>query len=71
MTLAVDIIDGWGFSNEVHRELLPKKSKVMLYFPFTVKAMYITNKMEQFSFKSGRGMWVVKLIKEDWLIVLQ
>ena len=49
-------VDGWGLSNEAYLELLPKKSKVMLYLPFTVKAMYITNKMEQFSFKSGRGM---------------
>ena len=32
--LAIDTIDGRGLSNEAHRELLPKKSKVMLYFPF-------------------------------------
>ena len=30
-TLAVDIIDGWGLSNEARHELLPKKSKVTLY----------------------------------------
>ena len=30
MTLAIDIIDGRGLSNKVRRELLPKKSKVML-----------------------------------------
>ena len=29
---------------------------------FTVKAMYITNKMEHFSFKSGCAMLVAKLI---------
>ena len=28
MALAIDTIDGQGLSNEVHRELLPKKSKV-------------------------------------------
>ena len=33
--------------------------------------LYITSKMERFSFKSGRAMQVAKLIKEDWPIVLQ
>ena len=32
--------------------------------------LYITNKMEHFSFKSGRAMQVAKLIKEDWPIVI-
>ena len=32
--------------------------------------LYITNKAEHFSFKSRRPMQVVKLIKEDWPIVL-
>ena len=31
MALAIDTVDGRGFSNEVRRVLLPKKSKVMLY----------------------------------------
>ena len=31
MALAIDIIDGRGLSNEARRELLLKKSKVMLY----------------------------------------
>ena len=31
MTFAVDITDGCGLSNKVHRWLLAKKSKVMLY----------------------------------------
>ena len=34
MTLYVDITDGCGFSNEKCHEFLPKKSKVILYFPF-------------------------------------
>ena len=73
MALAIDTIDGQGLSNAVHRELLPKKSKVMLYLPFILvfNQLYITNKMEHFSFKSGRAMWVAKLIEEDWPIVLQ
>ena len=33
--------------------------------------LYITNKTEHFSFKSGRALQVAKLIKEDWPIVLQ
>ena len=28
--------------------------------------LYVTNKTERFSLKSGRTMWVAKLIKEDW-----
>ena len=32
--------------------------------------LYIPNKMEHFSFKSGRAMWVAKRIK-DWPIVIQ
>ena len=31
MTLAGDITDGRGISNKMHREFLPKESKVMLY----------------------------------------
>ena len=29
--------------------------------------LYITNRMEHFSFKCGHAMQVAKLIKEDWL----
>ena len=38
MTLAVDITDGCGLSNEPYRELLPKQ-RVVLYLPF-IKAVY-------------------------------
>ena len=34
MAFAIDTIDGRGLSNEARCELLPKKSKVMLYLPF-------------------------------------
>ena len=48
--------------------------KVMLFaVHFTVKdvyQLYITTKVKRFSFKSGHVMWVVKLIKEYWPIVL-
>ena len=72
MALAIDTIDGRGLSNEARHELLPRKSKVMLYLPFISQfnQLYITNKTECFSFKSGHAMWVAKLIK-DWPIVLQ
>ena len=33
MALAIDA-DGWDLSNEVRRQLLANKSKVMLYLPF-------------------------------------
>ena len=53
MAFAINIIDGWGLSNKVHCELLP------------FNQLYIINKAECFSFKSGGAMRVVKLIKED------
>ena len=33
MPLAIVTIDGWGLSNKARCELLPKKSKVILYLP--------------------------------------
>ena len=69
MALVIDITDGRSLSNKVCRELLLKKSKVMLSFSFSSN-LYITNKTEHFSFESGHDMWVSKLLK-DWLIVLQ
>ena len=70
MALAIDTIDGRGLSYEAHRELLPKNSKVMLYLLFITRSnpfnqLYITNKTERFSFKSGRVVWVAELIKKD------
>ena len=46
MTLAVDITDRHGLSNEAHRELLPKKNNSISTIHHTVKAfiqLYITN----------------------------
>ena len=44
----------------------------MVYLSFIAfKQLYITNKTERFSFKSGRVLQVAKLIKEDWPMVLQ
>ena len=69
MALAINKIDGRGLSNEVRCELLPK-SKVILYLPFITRQkpfnqLYITNKTQHFSFKSGRAMRAAKLIKQD------
>ena len=33
--------------------------------------LYVTNKTECFNFKSGCVIWVVKHLKQDWLIVLR
>ena len=75
MTLAIDLIDGHGLSYEVRRELLPKRNKEILCYPIMSQhlciQLYITNKMECFSSKSRRAIWVAKLIKEYWSIVLQ
>ena len=60
MGLDIDIVNGHGQSNETRHEFLPKKTKVMLYWPF-IKALYqlySTNKMEHFSFKSGHAIRV-------------
>ena len=71
MALAIDTIDGRGLSNEARHEL----QDAVFVVHFTVKGiysqLYITNKTECFSFKSGHAVRVVKLIKEDWPIVLQ
>ena len=68
MALAIDTIDGRGRSNEAHRQLLPK-NKVTLYLLFIIHGKS-TNKMQRFSFKSGRAVRVAKLTKQDWPIVL-
>ena len=70
MALAMDA-DGWGLSNEMRCKLLANKSKVcnaVFAIYFTLKLfnqLYITNKMEHFSFKSERVMRVGKFIKEN------
>ena len=72
MALAIEIVLMGGALVEAHHELLPKKSKVMLYllFSFTVKPFNQLYKMEFFSFNSGHAVRVGKFIKEDWSIVL-
>ena len=60
MALAVDVIDRCGPSNEMRRQLQPKKTNPS--FP--------TNKTKRFSFKSGCVIQVAKHLKEDWFTVL-
>ena len=40
MTLAVDTTDGRDLSNEVHLELLPKKSNAAFVIHYTAKGVY-------------------------------
>ena len=60
IALVVDVIDRRGPSNEIRRQLQPKKTKVRLYYPLTwyQKIFYppfITNKTKHFSFKVSRS----------------
>ena len=72
MTLAVDITDGRGLSNEALHELLPKKRKVMLYLQFITRtSCTLLTRWSTSVLKSGRAMRVARLIKEDWPIVLR
>ena len=70
MTLAVDITDGHGLSNKVCRELLAKKGKVILYC-FSCHNKTNCTLLRWSTFKSDHAVQIAKLIKEDWLIVLQ
>ena len=65
MALAIDIIDGRGLSNEAVEE---EEGNAVLLF----NQLYITNKMEHFSFKSGCVVHVVKLtVQLDSKLALQ
>ena len=60
VTFAIDIIYH-TYSNEAHCEFLPARYNAVLAILLQQKAfnqLYITNKMERFSFKSGRTMRV-------------
>ena len=64
-----------GLSNKAHSEFLLREQGnivfIIIKWSKMFNQLYITNKTERFSFKSGHAMRVAKLIKEDWLIVLQ
>ena len=76
MTLAINITDEHGLSNETCRELLPRKSKV-------INAVLANHKIQLtsctllrrwstcFSFKSWCALRVVKAYKRRLAIVLQ
>ena len=65
MALAINIMHGRGPSDEMYPQLQPKKTKIR-YLTLQQKALcvlYITKKMEHFSFISGcvvRGQSVLK-----------
>ena len=75
MTLAVDITDGHSLSNESDHQLLPKKSKVMLYLPslhsrrHLFSCTLLTRRRASVLKVRRHAVWVAKLIKEDWLSV--
>ena len=64
MALAVDAINRHGPSNEMRHQLQPKKTKVRLHKPFIhialkdVLPVFVANKTECFSFKSGCAIGV-------------
>ena len=70
MVLAIDIMHGHGLS-----PVRTKKTKAVLVVNAVkgnlLYALYIANKTECFSFKSGCVIWVAKCLKEDWFTVLQ
>ena len=74
MVLAVDVTDRHGSSDEMHRQLQPKKTKVGLLLPFiylqkTFYPPFITNKTEHVSFKGECLVGVAKHLKGDWFMV--
>ena len=61
MVAIVGIISRCNLRNEVRCRNQPNKSKLALYKPLLhfyshLKQLYISNKMEQFSYKGGRGV---------------
>ena len=72
MTLAVDLTDGRGISNETRHELLLKKSCIyhLLHSKWQLSSCTLLTRQSALVLKSGHAMQVVKLIKEDWPMVL-
>ena len=70
MALGIDTVDGCGLSNKGCCELLSKRT---IAAHFTVRDVLPAVLYEQdgaLSYKSGRAIRAVKLIKEDWYILL-
>ena len=74
MVLAVDIMHGCGPSNKMYPLAVTAKERIssmsLMYQQKALYTLYITNKTEHFSFKSGYVERVVKHLKKDWFIVL-
>ena len=74
MALAIDILHGRGSSKEMRLQLQPDKPKVMLCIIRQQKVLYtlfITNKMDHFSFKSGRVIHEANSLKRLAHIVMK
>ena len=75
MTLAVNIMCGRGPNNKNVSPVTAKETKVRLDWLIiwqlkALDALYINNKTERLSVKSGFVAWVAKHLKVDWFIVL-
>lgn len=69
MALAINIINGSSPSNETHG--LGDAVFTIHIIIKDIYQLYIVDKMGCFNLESGCVIWVSKLLKEDWLIVLQ
>ena len=65
MVRAINIIHGCGPRNKMYPQ-----NKAVLVDNMVLYALYITNKVGRFSFKSGCVIQVAKRLKEDWFIVV-
>ena len=57
MAVTFNFIDRRGPSNEIRRQLQPKQTKDVRILPI-LRLIFITNKMECFSFKNARIVWM-------------
>ena len=74
MALAIDIMHGRGSSKEMCLQLQPDKAKVMLCIIRQQKVLYtlfITNKMDHFSFKSEHVIHEANSLKRLVRIVMK
>ena len=73
MAAIIGIVSRHGFRNEAHHRNQPNKSKLALYKPLChfyshLKQLYMSNKIERFSYKGGcgvHGRTRIKAIKEE------
>ena len=71
MTAVVGIVNRYGLRIAVCHSNQPNKTKLSLYkcyFHFSnhLKQLYISNRMERFSYKGGCGICVSRYLKNSW-----